>query len=96
MQVEIFSDVVCPWCAIGKRRLEDALAEFEHADEVDVVWRAYELDPNAPARREGDYADRLARKYGMTREQATAANERMTATATAEGLDFHFERVQPF
>lgn len=95
MQVDIFSDVVCPWCAVGKRRFEDALRRFEHAGEVEVVWRAYELDPGAPARREGDYADRLARKYGMTREQAVVANERLTAVAAAEGLDFHFERAQP-
>ena len=65
MKVEVFSDVVCPWCAVGKRRFEAALAQFEHADEIEVVWRAYELDPNAPAQREGDYAERLARKYGM-------------------------------
>jgi len=95
MQVDIFSDVICPWCAVGKRRFEEALGRFEHADEIDVVWRAYELDPGAPVRREGDYADRLARKYGMTREQAVAANERLTATAAHEGLEFHFDRAQP-
>jgi predicted DsbA family dithiol-disulfide isomerase len=95
MLVEIFSDVVCPWCAVGKRRFETALSRFEHAEQVDVVWRSFELDPHAPARREGDYADRLARKYGMSREQAVAANGRLTAVAGAEGLDFHFERVQP-
>lgn len=95
MQVDIFSDVVCPWCAIGKRRFEAALGRFEHADEIEVVWRAFELDPNAPARREGDYADRLARKYGMSREHAVAAHENLTATAAAEGLDFHFDRAQP-
>jgi predicted DsbA family dithiol-disulfide isomerase len=95
MKVEVFSDVVCPWCAVGKRRLEAAVARFEHADEIDVVWRAYELDPHAPPRRDGDYVDRLARKYGLTRAQATAANERLTATGAAEGLDFRFDRVQP-
>jgi predicted DsbA family dithiol-disulfide isomerase len=95
MKVEIFSDVVCPWCAVGKRRFESALTRFEHADEIDVVWRAYELDPRAPIRREGDYAERLAQKYGMTREQAVAANERLTATAADEGLEFHFELAQP-
>ncbi len=94
MQVEIFSDVVCPWCAIGKRRLEAALGRFEHADDVDVVWRAFELDPGAPARRDGDNVDRLARKYGMTRQQAVEANARLTAAAAAEGLDFHLERTQ--
>lgn len=95
MKVEIFSDVVCPWCSVGKRRFETALGRFEHADEIEVVWRAYELDPGAPAVREGDYADRLARKYGMSRAQAVTANQRLTATAAAEGLDFHFERARP-
>ena len=93
--VEIFSDVVCPWCAVGKRRFETALGQFEHADEIEVVWRAYELDPHAPARREGDYVGRLAAKYGMSRERAVAANEQLTALAAAEGLAFHFERAQP-
>jgi predicted DsbA family dithiol-disulfide isomerase len=95
MKVEIFSDVVCPWCAVGKRRFEAALSRFEHADDIDVVWRAYELDPSAPARRDGDYLDRLARKYGMSRDQAATATARLTTTAAAEGLDFHFEHVQP-
>ncbi len=95
MLVEIFSDVVCPWCAIGKRRFEAALADFEHADEVDVVFRAFELDPRAPREVDGDYAERLARKYGMTRDEALKANARLTVMAAAEGLDFHFERVRP-
>jgi len=94
MLVEIFSDVVCPWCAIGKRRLAAALGQFEHAAEIEVVWRAFELDPNAPPRRDGDHVELLARKYGMTREQAVAADERLTAMGAAEGLDFHFERAQ--
>jgi predicted DsbA family dithiol-disulfide isomerase len=95
MEVEIFSDVICPWCAVGKRRFETALAGFEQADEVEVHWRAFELDPRAPSRREGDYAERLAKKYGMTRAQALEANRRLTATAAAEGLDFRFDKVQP-
>jgi predicted DsbA family dithiol-disulfide isomerase len=95
MKVEIFSDVVCPWCAVGKRRFETARERFEHGDEIDLVWRAYELDPRAPVRREGDHAEHLARKYGMPRSQAVAGIERLTATAAAEGLDFHFERAQP-
>jgi predicted DsbA family dithiol-disulfide isomerase len=94
MQVEIFSDVVCPWCALGKRRFEAALGRFEHADEIDVVWRAFELDPQAPAQREGDHVDLLAKKYGMTREQAVAADDRLTAVAAAEGLEFHLERTR--
>ncbi len=95
MQVEIFSDVVCPWCAIGKRRFEAALGRFEHAGDIEVVWRAYELDPGAPAVRRGDYAEGLARKYGMSRSQAVTAIERLTATAAADGLDFRFGAVRP-
>jgi predicted DsbA family dithiol-disulfide isomerase len=91
LKVEIWSDVVCPWCYIGKRRFESALARFVHRDEVEVVWRSFELDPSAPRLREGDYADRLARKYGTTREQAVQMHERITTTAAGEGLTFRFD-----
>ncbi len=93
MKVEIFSDVVCPWCAIGKRRFEVALENFAHRDEVDVVWRAFELDPGAPALSEGDLVSHLASKYGMTREQAVSSQERLAAMAAEEGLEFHFDRA---
>src|SRR5207248_8521488 len=94
MKVEIWSDVVCPWCYIGKRRFESALAGFEHRDDVEVVWRSFELDPSAPARRSGDSAQRLADKYGMSREQAVASQDRLTEMAAGEGLAFHFENAQ--
>jgi len=93
MQVEVWSDVVCPWCYIGKRRLERALESFDHADEVEVVWRSYELDPAAPVRREGDPAVRLARKYGLSVDRARAAQERITALAALEGLDYHLDQA---
>jgi predicted DsbA family dithiol-disulfide isomerase len=60
MDVEIWSDIACPWCYVGKRRFEAALAQFEHRDDVHVTWRSFELDPSAPAEREGDRAARLA------------------------------------
>jgi len=88
LRVDIWSDVVCPWCAIGKRRFEAALARFSHKDEVEVVWRAFELDPSAPAVQPGDNATRLARKYGRTREQAVAMMQQVAETAKQEGLDF--------
>jgi predicted DsbA family dithiol-disulfide isomerase len=91
MQVEIWSDVVCPWCYIGKRRFETALAEFAHGDQVEVTWRAYELDPNAPAVRDGDPAVRLARKYGMSVDQARASQANLTQLAAEEGLDYHLD-----
>ncbi len=94
MKVEIWSDVVCPWCYIGKRRFENALGRFAHRDDVEVVWRSFELDPSAPARRTGDSAQRLADKYGMSREQAAASQDRLTQMAAAEGLAFQFENAK--
>ena len=91
MDVEIWSDIACPWCYIGKRRFEAALARFEHRDEVTVAWRSFELDPEAPAERSGDRAEHLARKYGMSLEQARAAEAQMTDTAAGEGLEFRFD-----
>jgi predicted DsbA family dithiol-disulfide isomerase len=94
LKVEIWSDVVCPWCYIGKRRFESALSRFAHADDVEVTWRSFELDPSAPALREGDPAERLASKYGMSRQQAVANQSRLTEMAASEGLDFHFETAR--
>jgi predicted DsbA family dithiol-disulfide isomerase len=91
LKVEIWSDIACPWCYIGKRRFEAALAGFEHSDEVEVRWRSFELDPSAPREREGDRVEHLARKYGTTREQAEKMHEHMTAIAVGEGLDFRFD-----
>jgi len=91
--VEIWSDVICPWCYIGKRRFERALPSFDHADEVQVVWRSYELDPRAPRRREGDPVERLARKYGLSVDQARAAQQRITRLAAAEGLEYRLDRA---
>jgi predicted DsbA family dithiol-disulfide isomerase len=94
MQVDIFSDVVCPWCAIGKRRFEAALQGFAHAEEVDVTWRAFELDPSAPTVSDSDTASYLAEKYGMSREQAADSQEQLAAIAALEGLEFHFENTR--
>lgn len=97
MTVEIWSDVVCPWCYIGKRRFESALAQFAHRDEVELVWRSFELDPTAaPSAPEGGrYVELLAGKYGVPVEQAQGMLDTMTATAAQEGLDFHFELARP-
>ncbi len=91
LSVEIWSDIACPWCYIGKRRFEAALSGFEHADEVEVTWRSFELDPQAPREREGDRVEHLARKYGTTREQAQAMHDHMAGIAAGEGLEFRFE-----
>jgi predicted DsbA family dithiol-disulfide isomerase len=91
MHVEIWSDIACPWCYIGKRRFESALAGFEHRDEVQVMWRSFELDPDAPRERPGERAAHLAAKYGSSIEQARAMERRMTGVAAGEGLEFRFD-----
>jgi predicted DsbA family dithiol-disulfide isomerase len=95
MRVEIWSDVVCPWCYIGKRRFESALERFEHRDEVEVVWRAFELDPAGPVEREGEYTARLSSKYGVPLAEAEAMVERMTRVGDDEGLDMRFDHARP-
>ncbi len=92
MKVEIYSDVVCPWCAIGKARFDSALARFEHVEDVEVSFRSFELDPEAPRVSDEDAATRLATKYGMSLEQALASQERLAGLAGQEGLEFNFER----
>jgi predicted DsbA family dithiol-disulfide isomerase len=94
MDVEIWSDIACPWCYVGKRRFEAALAGFEHRDEVQVTWRSFELDPGAPREREEDGATHLAEKYGTSREQAVAMQDSMTEAAASDGLDFRFDLIR--
>ena len=93
MVVEIWSDIACPWCYVGKRRFEAALAGFGH--EVEVTWRSFELDPGAPASREESAAEHLSGKYGMPVEEARARQAQLAAMAAADGLEFNFDRVQP-
>ena len=96
LTIDVWSDIACPWCYIGKRRLEGALRRFAHRDEVDVVWHAVELDPNAPPANPEPtyYVERLAKKYGTSRGQAEAMIKRVVDTAAAEGLDFRFDRIR--
>jgi predicted DsbA family dithiol-disulfide isomerase len=91
MHVEIWSDIACPWCYVGKRRFEAALEAFEHRDEVTVTWRSFELDPAAPRERGGDRAAHLAEKYGVSVERATEMQDHMTRVAAGDGLEFRFD-----
>ena len=93
--VEIWSDVVCPWCYIGKRRFEAALARFEHRDEVEVRWPSLELNPSAPPTGALDYVGHLAAKYRVQPAEAQAMIDRITATAAGEGLEYHLEDARP-
>jgi predicted DsbA family dithiol-disulfide isomerase len=94
MKLELWSDLVCPWCYIGKRRLEAALARFEHRDEITLALRSFELDPNAPPRVEGSLAQLLADKYGGSLADAQARQAQITELAAEDGLEYHFERAQ--
>jgi predicted DsbA family dithiol-disulfide isomerase len=92
--VEIWSDIVCPWCYIGKRRFERALSEFDGAGDVQVTLRSYQLNPS---QRKGDtrtHDQYLAEKTGRSIEDVRASDARLTALAAAEGLDYHFERYR--
>jgi len=94
--VDVWSDIACPWCHVGKRRLEAALAGFEHCDDVEVRWRAFELNPDAPRVEEArPYAERLAAKYGTSLARGREMIRVMTETAAGDGLDFRFNRIRP-
>lgn len=94
MQVEIWSDVVCPWCYLGKKRFERALESFGHRDEVEVVYRSFELDPSAPAGVSTPTVELLASKYGMSPEQAADAQREMEQRAAQDGLEFRMEGLR--
>jgi predicted DsbA family dithiol-disulfide isomerase len=89
VQIEVWSDVVCPWCYIGKRRLETALERFPHRDQVEVVWRSFQLDPSIPEGVTKPTLPDLAAKYGASVEQMAANLKRVEDLAAAEGLDYH-------
>jgi predicted DsbA family dithiol-disulfide isomerase len=95
MRIDIWSDVVCPWCAIGKAHLEQALARFEHAEEIELVWRSFELDPGAPATRDGTYDALLAAKYGTSPAGGKAMVARLSGAAEQAGVHARFDLARP-
>ncbi|HTN44592.1 MAG TPA: DsbA family oxidoreductase [Nitrospiria bacterium] len=95
IRVEIWSDVVCPFCYIGKRHLEAALKKFERRDRVRVVWKSFELDRNAERGGRTSEYEMLSKKYGMSLEQARQSTEQVARRAAAVGLRFDFDRVVP-
>ena len=92
MQVEMWGDLVCPWCYLGRARFRQALASFPHRDQVEVVYRSFELDPDFPPGKQVKIADLLSEKYGMSPAQAQAAEQRVAGLAAAEGLPFSADR----
>jgi predicted DsbA family dithiol-disulfide isomerase len=94
MKVEIWSDVVCPWCYIGKRRFEAAMSSFEHRDAIDVTYHSYELNPDSPPDFQGSEIEYLAVHKGIPAAQAEAMLGQMTDLAASVGLEYRFDRVQ--
>jgi predicted DsbA family dithiol-disulfide isomerase len=94
VRIDIWSDVVCPWCYIGKRRLESALADFEHAADVEVVWHSYQLDPGAPSEPTESVAAHLGRKYGGGEAAGAQMIDRVEAVAAEEGLVCRLHQAQ--
>ncbi|MFC0298647.1 DsbA family oxidoreductase [Geobacillus jurassicus] len=95
MKIEVWSDFVCPFCYIGKRRLEQALAQFPHREDVEVVFRSFELDPNAKKETPLTIHEIIAQKYGISLEDAKRANDDIGRQAEAVGLTFRFETMKP-
>jgi predicted DsbA family dithiol-disulfide isomerase len=96
LQVEVWSDVACPWCYVGKRRLESALQAFPRAASVEVTWRSFELDPSAPSEPlpPASHAEMLARKYGRSLAQAQQMLDQMTSLGASEGIAFDYTRIR--
>jgi predicted DsbA family dithiol-disulfide isomerase len=94
LTINVWSDVVCPWCYVGKRRLEAALARFDHKDQVEITWHSFELDPSAPKSYEGQgtQAERLAKKYRMPVQKAEQMMAQMTKTAAVDGIEMNNDR----
>lgn len=95
MQIEIWSDVICPWCYIGKRHFEKALEQFGHHEDINVIWRSFELDRDAPQQYPGTLEERLASKYGVSLKEAAAMNVRVTAVAKEVGLEYRLDHARP-
>lgn len=95
MKVEIWSDIVCPFCYIGKRRFEEALAQLPYGHEVEKQFHSFELDPQAPRNPEHDIHDMLAKKYGMSRERAKQMNDSVSEQAQSVGLTYDLDKAIP-
>lgn len=93
MKVEIWADLVCPWCYIGERRLASALSAFAHADETEIVWRSFQLDPDASESSDQSVSQMLAKKYGVSLEEAEGMNAHVSELAARDGLEYHIDKA---
>lgn len=94
MKIEVWSDFVCPFCYIGKRRLEEALGQFAHKDQVEVEYKSFELDPDAAKDTDKSIHELLASKYGMSVEEAKQTNEGVGQQAASVGLTYNFDTMK--
>ncbi len=92
MRVDIWSDVICPWCYVGKARFEKALSSFAHRDEVEVIYHSFELDPSSPRGQRESNLEMLSKKFGKSPAEALAMDDQVGTLARAEGLGFDSER----
>lgn len=97
LTIDIWSDVACPWCYVGKRRIEGALESFSHRDEVAVVWHSFELDRSAPRAYDDGLTvvERLAKKFGSSPQEAQARIDQLAGIARSDGLEMRFDRMKP-
>ncbi len=95
MKIEIWSDVVCPFCYMGKRKFELALEQFSGKEDVEVMWHSFQLDPAAKKLEGKDIHDYLAAKYGRTRDWAKEKNDEVAARAKEVGLEYNFDKAIP-
>lgn len=95
MKIQIWSDIQCPFCYIGKRHLEAALADFEQADQIEIEWKSYQLDPTIPEQIAADQNvyEYLAERKGMSVAQSKAMHDQVTQTAQAAGLTYRFDKA---
>jgi len=93
LKVQIWSDIMCPYCYIGKRRIEGALAQFSHKEAVEIEWKSFQLDASFVASADDNMAEHLAEKYRKDKEWAQEMMDSMTQNAKNSGLDFHFEKA---
>jgi len=95
MKIEIWSDVVCPWCYVGKRRLEEALKEFEHSDEIHIEWKSYQLDPEMETDTSLSIYDYLSERKGIPYDQAESMGHNVSAVAHEMGLTYNLDQTIP-
>lgn len=95
MKIEVWSDYVCPFCYIGKRKLEIALDQFEYKEEVKIEFKSFELDPYAPKKYDKNIHELIAEKYGMPVEQAKMSHKQLTEQAKSVGLTYNFDKMTP-